>query len=188
MKKIIFRGAILSAMALTLTACRHDDDKSDDLPNEEMSNVVLKITDAADGTTQVADYQINGSAYPTIKLIDGHTYNVTTTFKNGSEDVTSGITQAKDEHFLIYDFPNSDITLTRTDGAASTRTDGKHVGLSTKWVVNKASNNSNSILHLVLYHEAASVTEDAVSSGTGKVYGTRTGGSSDADATFKITN
>lgn len=186
MKKFIFKTAAFATLALTLTACRHDDNTVDDLPQEEMSNILLSIKDDATGSVQVADYQVNGSAYPTIKLVDGHTYTVTASFKNGAEDVTSEIRQAKDEHFLTYDFPNSDIALKRIDDASSTRADGVRVGLSTKWVVTKAAPNGNATVILTLYHESKTVSESSAASGAGRVFGVQTGGETDSKATYKI--
>lgn len=184
-------GLLAVAGTLTLTSCRSDDEETvDDLPQEELSNILLKVTDQATSASVTYDYVINGSTNPTITLVDGHTYDVEAIFKNGSEDVTQEIRDAKDEHFLVFNFPNSDVTLTRTDDATSTRADGKHVGLKTKWVVTDAVKNTTATAQLVmtLYHEPATVSEASAASGNGIVYGTQTGGETDAQATYKITN
>jgi len=183
-------GLLMIAFSLSLTSCNRSDDEKDDLPQEELSDVLLKVTDAATQTTVTYDYQVNSTTNPNVKLVDGHTYNVEVIFKNGDEDATDEIRTAKDEHFLVYNFPNSDIVMTRTDDASSTRADGKHVGLKTKWVVNTAVKNAaaTSQLVLTLYHEPVSVSEASAVSGNGVVYGIQTGGETDAQALYNIIN
>lgn len=182
-------GLLFLALSFSLTSCHRTDDESDDLPQEELSDVLLKVTDQATGTPVVYDYQVNSTTSPNIKLINGHTYDVEVIFKNGNEDATQEIKDAKEEHFLVYNFPNSDITLTRTDDASSTH-DGIHIGLKTKWVVNTAVKNSSAPAQLVLtlYHEPVTVSEASSVSGNGVVYGTHTGGETDAQANYNITN
>lgn len=182
---------LMIAFSLSLTSCnRGDDDEKDDLPQEELSDVLLKVTDEATGTAVIYDYQVNSTSNPNVKLVNGHTYNVEVIFKNGDEDANGEIETAKDEHFLVYNFPNSDIVMTRTDGAASTRADGKRVGLKTKWVVNTAVKNASapSQLVLTLYHEPVSVSEASAVSGNGVVYGVQSGGETDAQATYNLIN
>ncbi|KFF13274.1 hypothetical protein IW15_05620 [Chryseobacterium soli] len=181
---------LIIAFSFSLTSCNRSDDEKDDLPQEELSDVLLKVTDAATQTTVTYDYQVNSTTNPNVKLVDGHTYNVEVIFKNGDEDATEEIRTAKDEHFLVYNFPNSDIVMTRTDDASSTRADGKHVGLKTKWVVNTAVKNSaaTSQLVLTLYHEPVSVSEASAVSGNGVVYGIQSGGETDAQALYNIIN
>ncbi|MGH1519353.1 hypothetical protein [Chryseobacterium sp. JK1] len=178
------------ATSLSLTSCHRSDDESDDLPQEELSDVLLKVTDQATGTPVVYDYQVNSTTNPNVKLVNGHTYDVEVIFKNGNEDATQEIRDAKDEHFLVYNFPNSDITLTRTDDPSSTRKDGAHVGLKTRWVVNTAVKNTaaTSQLVLTLFHQPVTVSEASAVSGNGVVYGTHTGGETDAQANYNITN
>lgn len=183
-------GLLFLALSLSLTSCHRTDDESDDLPQEELSDVLLKVTDQATGTPVVYDYQVNSTTNPNIKLINGHTYNVEVMFKNGNEDATGEIKAAVNEHFLVYNFPNSDITLTRTDDQDFVRQDGNHVGIKTKWVVNTAVKNSSAPAQLVLtlYHEPVTVSEASSVSGNGVVYGTHTGGETDAQANYNITN
>lgn len=183
-------GLLAIVLSLGLVSCNRSDDESDDLPQEELSDVLLKVTDDATGIPVVYDYQVNSTSNPNVKLTDGHTYSVEVIFKNGDENATQEIRDAKDEHFLVYNFPNSDITLTRTDDASSTRADGKHVGLKTKWVVNKAVKNASaqSQLILTLFHEPVTVSEASSVSGNGVIYGSHTGGETDAQATYNIIN
>ncbi|MDQ1160916.1 hypothetical protein QE422_001284 [Chryseobacterium sp. SORGH_AS 447] len=183
-------GLLFLALSFSLTSCHRTDDESDDLPQEELSDVLLKVTDQATGTPVVYDYQVNSTTNPNIKLINGHTYNVEVMFKNGNEDATGEIKAAVNEHFLVYNFPNSDITLTRTDDQDFVRQDGNHVGIKTKWVVNTAVKNSSAPAQLVLtlYHKPVTVSEASSVSGNGVVYGTHTGGETDAQANYNITN
>lgn len=183
-------GLLFLAVSLSLTSCNRSDDEADDLPQEELSDVLLRVTDEATGIPVVYDYQVNSTTNPNVKLIDGHTYDVQVIFKNGDEDATEEIKDAVDEHFLVYNFPNSDITLTRTDDPEFVRADGNHVGIKTKWVVNKAVKNTSAAAQLVLtlYHEPVTVSEASSVSGNGVVYGTRTGGETDAQANYNIIN
>ncbi|SHE66010.1 hypothetical protein [Chryseobacterium sp. OV279] len=183
-------GLLFLTVSFSLTSCNRSDDEADDLPQEELSDVLLRVTDEATGVPAVYDYQVNSTTNPNVKLINGHTYNVEVIFKNGNEDATQEIKDAKDEHFLVYNFPNSDITLTRTDDASSTRGDGNRVGLKTKWVVNAAIKNpsATSQLVLTLFHEPVTVSEASAVSGNGVIYGTHTGGETDAQANYNIIN
>ena len=183
-KTIINLLAVLF-LTITIVSCRNDDEvEQDDLPQEELTNVILNVKDDETGVAVNYDYIIGASSAPVVKLTDGKNYTVTTTFKNGSEDVTQEIIDAKDEHFLIYNFPKSLVTLTRLDGPESTRTDGKKVGLITKWDVQTTVNASSPIVTLTLIHEPESVSEAQ----NGTSWGSVTGGETDAEVTFGLTN
>jgi len=193
-KNIIKLLAVLF-IAITVVSCQRDGSAAeDDLPQEDLTNIILKVRDITPGTTATTAIAYNysmgaGGAQP-IKLEDGKTYEVIAEFKNGNDDATQEIRDAKDEHFLVFNFPNSDISLTRTDDASSTRGDGKRVGLKTEWVVNKAIKNASATSQLIftLYHEPASVSEDSQVSGNGVVFGTQVGGETDAQANYNIIN
>lgn len=181
---------LLVLFVLVFTSCHRNDDEGDDLPQEELSNILLLVTDDADQMTKVYNYQVNGSSYPNLQLTNGHTYSVEVQFKNGSEDMKDDILSAVDEHFLIFNFPNSDITLTRMDGG-DLRSDGHYAGLKTKWIVTKAVNNNNPTqLILTLFHasQEGTVSDEASPSGTGKIYGKQSGGGTDARGVFVIKN
>ncbi|MFP7655975.1 MULTISPECIES: hypothetical protein [Chryseobacterium] len=178
-------------IAVSIVSCQRDNSaEEDDLPQEDLTNIILLVKDVATQVTVPYNYSVGAGGAQSIKLENGKTYEVEVQFKNGNEDATQEIKDAKDEHFLVYNFPNSDLTLTRTDDASSTRGDGKHVGLKTKWVVTKAVKNASaqSQLILTLYHEPATVSEASSVSGNGIVYGAQTGGETDAQATYTITN
>lgn len=182
---------VLGLMAFLTISCHRDDNEIDDFPQEEMSNVLLLVSDKTDTTipAKVYNFQINGSSFPNIQLVNGHTYDVEVQFKNGAEDMNGDILDAVNEHFLVFDFPNSDINLVRKNGG-DLRADGLYVGLKTEWTVNQAANNSGAQLILTLYHasEPSSVSDVASPSGTGKVYGKQSGGETDAKAIYKLSN
>lgn len=189
-KNIIKLLAVLF-IAITAVSCQRDGSAAeDDLPQEDLTNIILNVKDVSANTTTSYNYSMGAGGAQAIKLQDGKTYQVTAQFKNGNEDATQEIIDAKDEHFLVFNFTNSDITLTRTDNANSTRKDGKRVGLQTEWVVNKAVKNPSATSQLIftLYHEPASVTEDSQTSGNGITFGTQVGGETDAQANYTITN
>ncbi|SDQ75605.1 hypothetical protein SAMN05421664_2470 [Chryseobacterium soldanellicola] len=189
-KNIIKLLAVLF-IAITVVSCQRDGSaEEDDIPQEDLTNILLQVKDVAAGTTATYNYSVGAGGTQTIILQDGKTYEVEAQFKNGDEDATQEIKDAKDEHFLVYNFPNSDIALTRTDDASSTRADGKHVGLKTQWVVTKAVKNASSTSQLILtlYHEPAMVSESSQVSGNGIVYGTQSGGETDAQANYTISN
>ncbi len=187
---LLIRGLFLIISVFMVISCNRSDDEADDFPQEEISNVILVVKDVITGASKSYDYQINGTNNPKIQLIDGHEYDVRINFMNGTENVNSEIAEAKDEHFLIYNFPNSDIEMTRTDDDSTTRSDGLHVGMKTYWIVNKAVNNSgvSSELMINLYHDSSSVSESSEESGNGTVYGTQSGGETDAVANFMLVN
>ncbi|MFC6267156.1 hypothetical protein [Frigoriflavimonas asaccharolytica] len=189
MKKITQFLALIFSFTLLFNSCNRTDEPVDDLPQEEISNAILSVTDETTGTTATYNYQVNGSNTPDIKLINGREYTVQIALKNGAEDVTQEVIDAKDEHFFTFDFPNSDITLTRLDNASSTRADGNKVGLLTKWNVTTAVKSATGAqIRLALYHESISLSENSQLSGNGKVYGTQSGGETDLLAPFKISN
>jgi hypothetical protein len=182
-KNIIKLLAVLF-ITITVVSCQRDgSSEEDDIPQEELTNIVLLVTDDATGTTLSYDYNIGAGGIPTIPLADGKSYTVNTKFYNGNEDVTQEIIDAKDEHFIIFDFPKSTINITRADGASSTGALGK-VGLVTKWNVVKVVNSSSPFLKLDLIH----APQSASSAQNGTAWGSVVGGETDAEATFNLSN
>ncbi|MGE8526488.1 hypothetical protein [Chryseobacterium rhizosphaerae] len=189
--KNITRLLAVLFITFSIMSCQRDNaSEEDDLPQEDLTNIILLVKDVAAQTTTTYNYSVGAGGAQPISLVDGKTYEVEVQFKNGDEDSTQEIKDAKDEHFLVFNFPNSDLTLTRTDDASSTRADHNHVGLKTKWVVTKAIKNASvqSQLILTLYHEPQTVSEASAVSGNGVVYGQQTGGETDAQATYGIIN
>jgi len=182
-KNIIKLLAVLF-ITITVVSCQRDGSSDeDDLPQEELTNIVLLVTEDGTTNTQTYDYSIGAGGIPTIPLIDGKSYTVEAKFKNGSEDATGEIIDAKDEHFLLFDFPKSNITVQRIDGN-DLRADGKRVGLKTKWTVVKAVDSASPLLKLTLIHEPQSVNEGK----SGTSWGSVVGGETDAEATYNLSN
>ena len=164
--------------------CSRADENEDVLSQEDISNIILNVKNDATGISQSYDYTLNSATNPEIKLTDGATYTINAIFKNGNEDETESIKAAKNEHFIIYDFQGSQVTLTREDDETSTRSDGAKVGLITKWTVIKAKKSPSPKLILTLIHDATSVSEAQ----NGTAFGSVEGGETDAMATFSLSN
>lgn len=179
-------------MVFGLTSCHRDDDDTDILPEEEMTNIKLYFTDDADHTEEY-NYLINGTSTPVIKLVDGKTYTVEAEFWNGDEDVTEEIKDAKDNHFIIFGFPNSKIDVERLDDSESTTPTHK-VGLKTKWTVNKVSNGSSQASFVLTLKHAKEKddlqpNEAAIVSTNGITWGSAGDkADDDAKATFGLSN
>ena len=171
-------------ITVVTVSCSRADEDDDVLSQEDISNIILNVKDDATGITQTYNYTINSTTDPDIKLTDGKTYTVNAVFLNGNEDETESIKEAKDEHFLLFDFQNSTINLERIDDESSIRTDGNKVGLSTKWTVIKAKNGLNPQLVLTVIHDAVSVSVGQ----PGSEFGSVIGGETDAMATYSISN
>ena len=164
--------------------CSRADEDDDVLSQEDISNIILNVKDDATGITQTYNYTVNSTTNPEIKLTDGKSYTVNAVFLNGNEDETESIKEAKDEHFILFDFQNSNINLERTDDESSTRSDGNKVGLKTKWKVIKVKNGNNPQLVLTVIHDPVSVSEAK----NGSEFGSVIGGETDAMSTYHISN
>ncbi|SFI57392.1 hypothetical protein SAMN05421638_0063 [Kaistella treverensis] len=163
-------------------SCSRADEDEDVLSQEDISNIILNVKDDATGITKTYNYTVNSPANPVINLENGKIYTVSTIFLNGNEDETQSIIEAKDEHFLLFNFQNSEVDLTRIDEESSVRSDRIRVGLTSKWEVTDAVRGSNPQLVLTLIHDATSVNEEK----NGSVFGSAVGGETDAMATFTI--
>ncbi|MCY0968664.1 hypothetical protein [Chryseobacterium wangxinyae] len=183
-KNIIKLLAVLF-ITITVVSCQRDGSaEEDDLPQEELTNIILLVKEDSPGATAIEyNYSIGAGGIPTIPLTNGKTYTVEAKFRNGNDDATQEIIEAKDEHFMIFDFPKSTINITRLDGN-DLRNDGKRVGLRTKWEVVNVVNSSSPFLKLDLIHAPQSVN-DAKS---GTAWGSVVGGETDAEATYNLIN
>lgn len=169
-------------MVVVFIGCSRDDMDEDVLSQEDVSNIILHVKEDASATVKSYNYTVNAAVNPEIILANGKTYTVTITFLNGNQDETESILEAKDEHFLLFNFQNADIQLERADGSSATRTDGQRLGLKTKWKVIAAQTGQDAKLILTLVHGAISVSEAQ----QGSVYGTAQGGETDAMATYTL--
>ena len=182
-KNIIKLLAVLF-ITFTLVCCQRDGAEEDDIPQEELTNIILLVKEDTPGAIAVEyNYSIGAGGISTIPLTNGKSYVVNTRFYNGNDDVTQEIIDAKDEHFIIFDFPKSTINLTREDGILSTGDLGQ-VGLITKWNVVNVVNSSAPFLKLDLIH----APQSASSSQNGTAWGSVVGGETDAEATFNLSN
>ncbi|WP_226065360.1 hypothetical protein [Kaistella polysaccharea] len=185
MKSLIkLKYFVFLLIVLFSVSCSRADEDEDVLSQEDISNIILNVQDDITGITTTYNYTVNSTTNPDIKLTDGKTYTVNAVFLNGNEDETQSIIEAKDEHFLLFSFQNADIDLKRIDAESAVRSDGKRIGLTTKWTVIKAENGKNPQLVLTLIHDASSVNEEK----SGSVFGTVQGGETDAMATYEISN
>lgn len=185
MKSLIkLKYIILLFITVFAVSCSRADEDDDVLSQEDISNIILNVKDDATGITTTYNYTVNSTTNPDIKLTDGKTYTVNAVFLNGNEDETESIKEAKDEHFLLFDFQNSNIGLERIDDESSTNSDGIKIGLKTKWTVNKAKDGVNPQLVLTVIHDPVSVKVGE----PGKEFGSVIGGETDAMATYSIFN
>ncbi|QBO58565.1 hypothetical protein [Chryseobacterium salivictor] len=185
MKSLIkIKYIVFLLLTVIAVSCSRADEDDDVLSQEDISNIILNVKDDATGITTTYNYTVNSTTNPDIKLTDGKTYTVNAVFLNGNEDETESIIEAKDEHFLLFDFQNSNINLERIDGESSTNSDGIKIGLKTKWTVVKAKNGVNPQLVVTLVHDAVSVSAGQ----PGSEFGSVTGGETDAMATYSISN
>ncbi|MCU7615171.1 hypothetical protein N0B16_12045 [Chryseobacterium sp. GMJ5] len=183
--KNIIRLLTVLLITIAVVSCqRNGSAEEDDLPQEELTNIILLVKEDVPGAVTIEyNYSIGAGGIPTITLTNGKSYIVDAKFRNGNEDATNEIIDAKDEHFLIFDFPKSTINITRLDGN-DLRNDGKRVGLKTKWEVVNGVDSPSPFLKLDLIHSPQSVNEAK----SGTAWGSVTGGETDAEATFYLTN
>ncbi len=184
--KIFNLVILIFALALVFSCQGNSHAEDDDIPQEELTNVIVNVKNLSSGEINSYNYAVGLTALPNIKLENGTKYDVELVFKNGNEDVTNEIKEAKNEHFLLFNFPQSKVNLIRTDTEESTRADGKKVGLKTQWEVIKAVNEPQQTAHLILslIHDPISVSE-ALDDTT---WGSVNGGETDAEARFQISN
>ncbi len=169
-------------LLLFLASCSRADENDDVFTQEEISAIELTVVDELSGTSNTYTYIANSSFQPEILLQDGRSYLVSVAFRNGGEDITEEIIDERDEHFLIFGFTDTDITLTRLDD--DLRTDGNRLGVKSRWQVNNSVTGNAPKLNLALIHDAADVSEAQ----TGTAWGSVTGGETDALAIFGITD
>lgn len=184
-KKHYIIGISLLLAGLFVSSCqRLGNAADDDIPQEELTDIILNVKNLSTQQTISYDYNVGAMNDPEIQLENGESYEVDIVFRNGNEEVTSEILEAKDEHFLLFDFPKSNIQLTRLDGPEGTRTDGKKLGLKTKWDIIEVKKSTDPVLVLTLIHDAASVDEGL----HGTTWGNVTGGETDAEAIYRLNN
>lgn len=186
MKNLKFITLLLITL-ISVTSCSSDDDSAPEIINEEevITDVTLTFTDANSNATTYTftdpQYRDENYVAPTILLASGETYQVETNFYNNSdpndpEAITEEVMEERDDHFLTYGFVDSDISLTRTDGAMSTDSNGIQIGLSTQWVAG-AAGNGEAIVSLIHKPE---------SKDTSNPNGAVVGGETDVQVSFDV--
>lgn len=171
-KSVKFLAAGL--LALSLASCRNNDAPEDIHEHEEANKVVMTVTETGTTNTQTVTFNVGSATDKALSLSAGKSYDATVKFihtANGKdEDLTPEIIKEKDEHFIVYQFGNATAKVTRA--ADVVRTDGKKVGINTKWEVTAAPSASKVVMKLV--HQPTTL-DDAANNGGGSY----TGGSDD---------
>lgn len=178
MKKL-FNISLLLFAAVLLFSCRNgNDDIPEDIhEHEEIGQVVVTVTNKADGTEQVVTVK-DGQTADHLHLSQGATYAVEVDFQIKHDDhyhSADEIIEEKDMHFVTYKFSGADIKVKRT-AEDIVRTDGKKLGLKTEWTVATAAAGKANI---VLVHGATSVNDNSPSADN--QLGSTVGGESDVD-------
>src|SRR5690606_10650833 len=163
--KILLKYILPVVLLLFLQSCSRADENEDVFTQEEISAIELTVVDELSGASSTYTYIANSAFQPQILLQDGRSYLVSVAFRNGAaavrrraEDITDDIVDERNEHFLIFGFTDTDITLTRLDD--DLRTDGKRLGVKSRWQVNNTVTGSTPKLNLALIHDAADVSEE----------------------------
>ena len=177
------RASLLVVLAaVSITACKKDDDLVDVPPpveneGEVITTMTLTFTDAASTqptvTATFSDPDGEGGNAPTqdvITLVNGTTYNVAVTVLNETEspaeDLTAEILEEDHEHLFCFTPSGANVTIARTDS------DGTYeVGLQSQWTVGTASSGT---VQVALKHQPD--VKD----------GTCTPGETDIDVTFDV--
>lgn len=173
---------IILITIFTIISCNRSDFEADDFPQEEITNILLNVKDVATNSTKTYNYSVGGTL-PEITLSDAKIYEVSIVYMNGNTNITQDIINAKDEHFITFNFPNSEVALARNDDEI--RSDGKKVGLKSTWnVVKLIKTGSSAEVKISLIHASISVDENQ----QGTTWGSTNGGETDAEAIFMIKN
>ena len=190
-----FRNLLITGLAtIALFSCSSDDDAPAPVNEEETITIVtLTLTNANDASDVVIfrsfDADGDGPTAPVLSITDGTTgtpdvlaanatYNGVILIQNEletpAENVNEEIIEEKDEHFFVYTNNGLNVTLTREDTAANTRTDGNELGIDTQWVTGAASTGN---LQVQLFHEPTTVDDS-------NEFGTVAGGEDEVNVTF----
>lgn len=185
MKKFL-NLAVLFVLAVALISCRDKDHHPHDThEHEEISKVVMKVTNLATNHEQSITY-INGAASGALNLENGKRYRVELDFQSKHNDhyhsVNDEIIKERDEHFIVFKFAGVNPKLTR-QSANDVRSDAKIVGLKSEWEMTAAPA-ANAKVQIQLMHQPTSVNQDSPS--IDQQYGAVTGGDADVDMTINI--
>lgn len=149
--KLIRASLFVLLIAVTVTACKKDDDLVPVPPPvgnepEVITTMTLTFMDSAGVqptvTATFRDPDGDGGSGPdihdTIRLVNGTTYNVSIELLNETETpadtITHEIEDEDDEHLFCFTASGADVTIIRTDSDGSFE-----VGLQSRWRVGAAS-------------------------------------------------
>jgi len=180
--KLLF---ILCALG-SLTACLNDDHIPKQVNESEVITHVKLIFTQQDGTQSNyiyidPKYRTENYQDPVIKLQTSTPYKVEVEFWDYSnpddiENVTEEILDEKDDHFITYQFYQTDISLTRLDTEEATDVNGVQIGLTTAW---ETSLPAKGAVQVTLIHQPE-VKETHPASGN------HVGGETDVEVTFDL--
>lgn len=181
MKHIIKISLVVSILVVTLLSCRHDGAPEDIHEHEEIEKLVVTLTNKNDTSDKQIIQYIGGISDKSIELKTGATYAVTLDFQVKHDDhyhsVNEEILEEKEEHFVTFEFSNSDVEVTRTN-ADEKRTDGNLVGIQTEWKF--VGGDANGKIGIKLVHMPSSIEQNFPSATNQQ--GKTNGGESDVNA------
>ena len=173
----------IALLTLGLSSCRNNDTPEDVHEHEEVNKIKVTYTNTSTKITQEAVFQTGSLvSKDAINLVSGQSYDVNLTFYHNhdgkDEDLTSEVIKDKDEHFVKYKFSDIGIDLVRAEDDTK-RTDGKKLGLKTRWTVTSAPQNGASV-GIQLMHQSTVISDSGIGI-------TKEGtGSPDVNAFFEI--
>jgi hypothetical protein len=150
-----------SFMIMTFNACKSDDPKPDDKPNNDgelITTVKIELTDSASGTLFNTAYfkDLDGeggnppSQFDTIKLNGNRTYLCKITLldesKNPFEDITEEVKKEADEHLFVFESSNQKIKVNILDKDKN----NLPLGIESKW---RTLNDFDGKLKVTLKHQ-----------------------------------
>ncbi|MCP2039309.1 MULTISPECIES: hypothetical protein [Chryseobacterium group] len=180
--KNLFNISLVLFAAFILFSCRNNDEIPEDIhEHEDIEKLVVTATNKNNASdVQTVNY-IGGVADKHLHLEVGATYAVKLDFQVKHDDhyhsANNDIIKEKDEHFITFQFSDSDVTVQRTSDDV-VRTDGNKVGLSTEWKINSVSATGKANIKLV--HTPTSVNQNYPSAENQQ--GQTSGGETDVNA------
>lgn len=184
--KNLFNITLVLFAAFILFSCRNNDEIPEDIhEHEEIEKLVVTATNKNNTSdVQVVNY-IGGAADVPLHLEQGATYAVKLDFQvkhdGHYESANDEIIDEKDEHFITFQFSDSDVNVSRASDDV-VRTDGKKLGLSTEWKINAVSATAKANIKLV--HTPTSVNQNYPTADNQQ--GQTSGGETDVNALVNL--
>ncbi len=180
--KNLYNTTLLLFAAFILFSCRNSNEIPEDIhEHEEIEKLVITATNKNNTSDVHVINYIGGTADGSLQLQQGATYAVKLDFQvkhdEHYESVNEEITAEKDEHFITFQFSDSDVAVKRASDDV-VRTDGNKVGLSTEWKINSVSATGKANIKLV--HTPTSVNQNYPSAENQQ--GQTSGGETDVNA------